>query len=77
MENLQMTDKQTDEDKMIKRLEAHRDFITWVIKRLEAEGISCERTTGNDSEGDILYHSAKDEPKVKAIVRKINSESNQ
>lgn len=74
-----MTDKewQTDEDKMINRLEAHRDFITWVIKRLKEEGISCERTTGNDSGGDILYYNSEDEPKVKEIVRKINSEYNQ
>ncbi|WP_414566484.1 MULTISPECIES: hypothetical protein [unclassified Anabaena] len=67
---------QTDEDKKINRLEAHRDFITWVIKRLQAEGIPCERTIGDDSRGDILYYNAEDEPKVKAIVRKINSEYN-
>lgn len=68
---------QTDEDKMINRLEAHRDFITWVVKRLIAEGISCNRTTGNDSGGDILYYNPQDEPRVKEIVRKINSECNQ
>jgi len=68
---------QTDEDRMINRLEAHRDFITWVIKRLKAEGIDCKRTTGNDSGGDILYYKAEDEPRVKEIVRKINSEFNQ
>lgn len=74
-----MTDKewQTDEDKMINRLEAHRDFISWVMKRLQAEGIRCKRTTGNDSGGDILYYNAEDEPKVKEIVRRINSEYNQ
>ncbi|WP_203457595.1 hypothetical protein [Gloeothece citriformis] len=62
---------------MINRLEAHRDFITWVIKRLEAEGIACERTTGNSSSGDILYYNAEDELRVKEIVRQINSEYNQ
>jgi hypothetical protein len=68
---------QTDEDRMINRLEAHRDFITWVIKKLKAEGIDCKRTTGNDSRGDILYYKPEDEPRVKEIVRKINSEFNQ
>lgn len=74
-----MTDKewQTDEDKMINRLVAHRDFITWVIKRLQEEEIPCERTTGNDSGGDILYYNAEDESKVKEIIRRINSEYNQ
>ena len=73
-----MIDKewQTDEDKMINRLEAHRDFITWFIKILKAEGITCERTTGNDSHGDILYYRPEDEQKVKEIVRQINSEYN-
>jgi hypothetical protein len=61
---------------MIERLEAHRDFITWVVKKLQAEGISCKRTTGNDSSGDILYYNPEDEPRVKEIVRKINSEYN-
>jgi predicted transcriptional regulator len=60
--------EQTDEDKMIERLEAHRDFITWVIDKLEAEGISCKRTTGNDAGGDILYYNPEDESKVKEIV---------
>ncbi len=73
-----MIDKewQTDEDKMINRLEAHRDFITWFIKRLKTEGIPCERTTENDSQGDILYYRTEDEQRVKEIVRQINFEYN-
>lgn len=73
-----MADKdwQTDEDRMIERLEAHRDFITWVIRRLEDEGINCKRTTGNDSGGDILYYNPDDEPEVKRIVREIQDEYN-
>jgi hypothetical protein len=67
---------QTDEDKQINRLQAHRDFITWVMNRLKAEGIPCKRTTGNDSKGDILYYNSEDEPRVKEIVRQINSEYN-
>ncbi|GAB4462276.1 MAG: hypothetical protein OHK0037_12920 [Elainellaceae cyanobacterium] len=67
---------QTDEDRMIARLEAHRDLITWVIEQLRAEGISCDRTIGNDSHGDILYYHAEDESKVKAIVRQMNAKWN-
>lgn len=73
-----MTDKEreTDEDKMIKHYENHRDFITRVIKKLEEEEISCKRTTGNDSNGDILYYKDEDEPKVKEIVRQIHAKFN-
>ncbi|MEB3885504.1 hypothetical protein [Lyngbya sp. CCY1209] len=78
MEALQMVDRkwETDEDRMMNRLEAHRDFITWLIKKLKAEGIECDRTTGNDPNGDILYYNPEDEEKVKKIVREINSEYN-
>lgn len=42
-----MTD-QTDEDKMMERLLIHKNMIGWLIKKLKAEGIECQRTTGND-----------------------------
>lgn len=67
---------QTDEDRMISHLKAHRDLITWVLEQLRDEGISCDRTTGNDPHGDILYYHAEDESKVKGIVRQINTEYN-
>lgn len=70
-----MTD-QTDEDKMIERLTIHKNFIGWVIKQLQAEGIGCKRTTGNDSGGDILYFNPEDKQKVQEIVRKINKDYN-
>jgi hypothetical protein len=70
-----MSDK-TDEDKMIERLIIHKKMIGWVIKQLEANGIECKRTTGNDSNGDILYYNEKDEPRVKEIVRQINQKYN-
>lgn len=68
---------ETDEDKMIHHLQVHRDFITWVIKKLESEGIPCERTTSNDAGGDILYYKSEDEPRVKQIVREIHLFYNQ
>ena len=40
-----MTD-QTDEDKMMERLLIHKNMIGWLIKKLKAEGIECQRTTG-------------------------------
>lgn len=43
----------TDEDKMIYKLTVHRNFIGWVIDKLKEEGILAERTTGNNSKGDI------------------------
>jgi hypothetical protein len=48
-----MTER-TDEDKIIERLTIHKNLIGWLIKQLEAEGISCKRTTGNDKNGDIM-----------------------
>ena len=67
---------ETDEDKMIERLIVHRECITWTMNALEAEGIACERTTGNDRNGDILCVRAEDTPKAQEIIRKINSKYN-
>ena len=66
----------TDEDRKIHQLKVHRDFIGWLVCQLEENGISCERTTGDDSNGDILYHNAEDEEKVKEIVRQIQRKYN-
>lgn len=70
-----MTD-QTDEDKMMERLVIHKNMIGWLIKKLQAEGIKCQRTTGNDPNGDILLINPEDEPRVKNIIRKIQQEYN-
>lgn len=67
---------QTDEDKMIERLIIHKNMIGWLIKKLEAEGIECQRTTGNDSKGDILLINSEDVPRVKEIVLQIQKEYN-
>lgn len=68
-------DYPTDEDRMIKRLEIHRDLIGNVIKKLEDAGIESRRTTGNDSSGDILIVNESDVPKVQEIVRNMNTDS--
>jgi len=61
-----------DEDKMIHKLKVHRDLIGWVISKLEEEGISAQRTTGNDKKGDILLINPADVPRVQEIIRQIN-----
>ncbi|MEA5617578.1 hypothetical protein VB711_06960 [Cronbergia sp. UHCC 0137] len=71
-----MTD-QTDEDKMMERLLIHKNMIGWLIEKLKAEGIECQRTTGNDPNGDILLINPEDEPRVKNMIRKIQQEYNQ
>lgn len=66
----------TDEDKMIERLTIHKNLIGWVIKKLQEEGIEAQRTTGNDSSGDILVVNSNDAPRVKKIVRQIQQQYN-
>lgn len=65
-----------DEDKMIYKLTVHRDFIGWVINQLKEEGISAQRTTGNDRKGDILLINEADVPRVQEIIRQINKKYN-
>jgi len=66
----------TDEDKMMERLIIHKNLGGWIIKKLSEEGISAQRTTGNDPKGDILIVNAEDVPRVKEIVRQIQKEYN-
>lgn len=66
----------TDEDKMIYKLIVHKNFIGWVIDKLKEEGILAKRTNGNDPNGDILLVKPEDAPRVKEIVRKLQSKYN-
>ncbi len=66
----------TDEDKMIYKLRVHKHLIDWVIDKLKEEGISAEKTTGNDRNGDILLIKTEDVPRVKEIVRNIHKKYN-
>jgi len=66
----------TDEDRMIHRLIIHRNMITWLLRKLEAEGIRAERTTGNDPNGDILLINSDDVPRVQQLIREIQTEYN-
>lgn len=65
----------TDEDRMIYRLQVHRNMITWVIKRLANAGIEAKRTTGNAPQGDIVLLDPADIPRVQQIIREIQAEN--
>lgn len=65
----------TDEDRMIYRLQVHRNMITWVIKRLADAGIPAKRTTGNDPHGDIVLLDPADSSRVQQIIREIQAEN--
>lgn len=64
-----MEDKiMTDEDKMIEKLEAHRDICGLITSIGQLVDIDVQRTTGNDSNGDIVY--PKDDEK--RLINKID-----
>lgn len=65
----------TDEDRMIYRLQVHRNMITWVIQRLADAGIPAQRTTGNDPHGDIVLLDSADISRVQEIIREIQAEN--
>lgn len=67
---------ETDEDRMIHKLTVHKNFITWVIQQLEKENIFCQRTTGNDRNGDILLINPEQVPRVQEIIRRMNKQFN-
>lgn len=67
----------TDEDKMMERLIIHKNLIGWIIKKLKEEGIEAQRTTGNDSRGDVLIVNPEDVSRVKKIVREIQKQYKQ
>jgi hypothetical protein len=66
----------TDEDRMIYQLQVHKKCIGWVIEKLQAEGIPCKRTTGNDANGDILIVDENNAKRVQQIVREVQNKYN-
>ncbi|MCT7975045.1 hypothetical protein NG797_23480 [Laspinema sp. D5] len=61
---------------MIHKLTLHKNFITWVIQQLEKENIPCQKTTGNDRNGDIWLINPEQAPRVQEIIRRINRQFN-
>jgi hypothetical protein len=66
----------TDEDRMIYHLTVHKTMISWLINKLQAEGIQAQRTTGNDPNGDILLINPDDIPRVQQLIREIQAKEN-
>lgn len=56
-----------DEDKMIKKLEEHRDAIKLVVEIGVLKGIDVIPTEGNDPKGDFIYPLDREEELIKAI----------
>ena len=72
-----MNDKfHTGEDRMIYRLTVHKNMITWLLSKLETEGITARRTMGNDSHGDIELLNPSDVLRVQQLIREIQAEQN-
>ncbi|WP_336164625.1 hypothetical protein [Fusobacterium polymorphum] len=57
----------SDEDKMIKKLQEHRDLKKMIVEIGKICGIPVTETEGNDSRGDFSYPSEKREEFIKAI----------
>lgn len=53
----------TDEDKMIRKLEEHRDTIKLVVEIAKLHDIEVVPTVDNDARGDFEYHRDK-KPKL-------------
>jgi len=57
----------TDEDKMIKKLEEHRDTIKCVVEIAELNDIEVTPTKGNESKGDFSYNKKDKKNLIKAL----------
>ena len=57
----------SDEDKMIKKLEEHRDAKKLVVEIGALNGIRVIETEGNDPNGDFYYPLDKQEELINAI----------
>ena len=66
----------TDEDRMIQRLQVHKNLITWMLQRLAEQGIKAKRTRGNDPGGDIVICDPNDVQRAQEIIRMIQREYN-
>lgn len=56
-----------DEDKMIEKLEQHRDTKRMVIEIGKLNGITVEPTVNNNGNGDFVYDEKDHEKLIEAI----------
>lgn len=60
-----------DEDKMIKKLEEHRDLKLLIIEIAEENGITVTATENNDSSGDFVYNADEQDLLIQALDKYI------
>lgn len=65
-------EEQTDEDKMIKKLEEHRDAISLIIEIGELYDIPVERTFSNNSNGDFTFNIRDKNNLIEVIDKYLN-----
>jgi hypothetical protein len=66
----------SDEDRLIKILELHRDLKRWVIKQLADQSVQCRETYGNDAKGDILIIDRENSFVAQERIREIHFQFN-
>lgn len=75
-QNVTRDNWETDEDRMIYNYQIHKNLVTWTIEQLTLAGVSCERTRGNDRNGDILISNTNDLQKVRKKLQEIHQKYN-
>ena len=64
------------EDKIIAKLQLHRDIKNLTIQELQNVNIACGETNFTNPKGDIEIANAKDTPKAKVIIRQLQNRAN-
>jgi hypothetical protein len=66
----------SDEDKLIRILELHRDLKRWVIKQLADQDVQCRETYSNDAKGDISIIDRENSSIAQERIREIHFQFN-
>lgn len=61
----------TDEDKMIKKLEEHRDATKLIVEIAQLHGIKVTPSVNNDPRGDFEYPQDRKDALIKALDKYI------
>ncbi len=67
----------SDEDKLIEALKAHKALKQWTMQKLQADGIDCTETYGNDPRGDIRLREKGKIQEVQNLLADVNTQFNQ
>lgn len=63
---------QSDEDRMIEKLEVHRDLVNHVVKLLNDANIKSEPSKDNDPRGDVIILNREDVEKAKTLLKSMD-----